>query len=197
MEFVDAVRRRRMVRSYDPNRPVPRERLDALLQLAIRAPSAGFSQGWRFLVLDTPADCARFWQATSDGDPDSWLLRMSTAPALIVFFSDKDAYLDRYAEADKGWTDRDESRWPVPYWDVDVGMAAMITLLGVVDQGLAACWFGVPPDRMPALFEAFSVPSHLRAVGVMSVGHPANDRKSPSLKRGRRSLDSVVSYGSF
>jgi len=44
---------------------------------------------------------------------------------LIVPMSDKSAYLDRYAEPDKGWTDRDESRWPVPYWDVDAGMASL------------------------------------------------------------------------
>ena len=48
---------------------------------------------------------------------------MRRAPLLIVPLSNKDAYLDRYAEPDKGWTDRDESRWPVPYWDVDAGMA--------------------------------------------------------------------------
>ena len=34
-------------------------------------------------------------------------------------------------------------------------------------------------------------------VGVVSLGYPAPDRRSPSLKRGRRSVDEVVSYGSF
>ena len=54
MEFEEAVRRRRMVRTYDPDRRVSRERSMRLLELAIRAPSAGFSQGWQFLVLDEP-----------------------------------------------------------------------------------------------------------------------------------------------
>lgn len=198
MEFVDVVRRRRMVRSYDPDRPVTRAQLDAVLELAIRAPSAGFSQGWRFLVLDNAEDCARFWRATAgDGEPDAWLARMSSAPALILFFSDKQVYLDRYAEPDKGWTDRDEARWPVPYWDIDTGMAAMVALLAIVDQGLAACWFGVPPERTDAVVEAFAVPKGLTAVGVMSIGYPAKDVRSPSLRRGRRELTDVVSYGSF
>jgi hypothetical protein len=32
---------------------------------------------------------------------------------------------------------------------------------------------------------------------VVSLGYPAPDRKSPSLKRGRRGLDEVLVYGSF
>ena len=72
---------------------------------------------------------------------------MSTAPVLIVCLSDREAYLDRYAEADKGWTDRSEDHWPVPYWHIDTGMAAMILLLAAQDVGLASCFFGVPGER--------------------------------------------------
>jgi nitroreductase len=196
MELRTAVYKRRMVRSYD-SRPVPREVLDELLSLGIRAPSAGHAQGWRFLVLDDITSCGEFWAATSDGSPDGWLERMRTAPALIICFSDKTAYLDRYAEPDKGWTDRDEARWPVPYWHIDTGMAAMIMLLGAVDAGLGACFFGVPPDRWTALRDAFTVPHGLDPVGVISLGYPAPDLRSPSLARGRRSTAEVVSYGSF
>jgi nitroreductase len=198
MELRDAIRRRRMIRSYDPDHPVPRETVDRLLELAVRAPSAGHTQGWRFLVLDEPDSRARFWAATADAGPgDQWLARMQRAPVLVVFFSDRDAYLDRYAEPDKGWTDRDEARWPVPYWHIDVGMAAMIFLLAVQEEGLGACFFGIPPEGWPAFFAAFSVPENLSPVGVISVGRPAPDLKSPSLKRGRRRLADVVSYGSF
>ena len=197
MELSDAVRNRRMVRSYDPDRPVSREVLDGLLRLAIRAPSAGHTQGWQFLVLDDITSRTAFWTATSGGEADAWLTRMQTAPALIVCFSDKDAYLDRYAEPDKGWTDRDEARWPVPYWHIDTGMAAMILLLAAQEAGLGACFFGVPGERWPQLRAAFAVPDRLAAVGVVSLGYPAADVRSPSLRRGRRPLDDVVSYGSF
>ena len=198
MELRDAILRRRMVRSYDPDRPVARETVNRLLELAIRAPSAGHTQGWRFLVLDDPAACARFWTATSEDEaPDAWLERMQRAPVLVIFFSDRDAYLDRYAEPDKGWTDRDEARWPVPYWHIDVGMAAMIFLLAVQEEGLAACFFGVPAQCWPQLFAAFNVPEALSPVGVVSLGYPAPDVKSPSLKRGRKRLADVAAYGSF
>jgi nitroreductase len=197
MQLQEAVLKRRMVRSYDPDRPVPREMVESLLNMAIRAPSAGHTQGWQFLVLDDITSRTRFWTATADDEPDAWRERMRTAPVLVLCFSDRAAYLDRYAEPDKGWTDRDEARWPVPYWHIDTGMAAMILLLGAVEAGLGACFFGVPPARLPALADAFAVPAGLTPVGVVSLGHPAADLRSPSLRRGRRPLSDVLAYGSF
>src|SRR6185503_11178306 len=185
-----------MVRNYDPDRPVSRETIERLLQLAIRAPSAGFSQGWHFLVLDTAADRDRFWQLTTEGgEPDGWLRGMRTAPVLILALSDKDAYLDRYAQPDKGWTDRNEARGPVPYWDIDTGMASLLVLLGAVDAGLAGCFFGVPVPAHTAVKTGLGIPERLRIVGVISLGYGAPDRRSPSLRRGRRELTEVLSYG--
>jgi nitroreductase len=185
-----------MVRNYDPDRPVPPAVVERLLDHAIRAPSAGFSQGWGFLVLAEPADRERFWAATSDPGEDSrWLAGMRRAPLLIVAHSHKDAYLDRYAEPDKGWTDRDEGRWPVPYWHIDAGMAALMMLLTVVDEGLGACLFGIPPERTAAYRTAFGVPEGFAPVGAITVGYPAPDWRSPSLKRGRRGVDTVVHRG--
>jgi nitroreductase len=198
MELAEVIRRRRMVRSYDPAREVDPAVLDRLLDHATRAPSAGFSQGWDFVVLREAVDRQRFWDATSDDGPaDAWLTRMRTAPVLVLCLSDKDAYLDRYAEPDKGWTDRDEAHWPVPYWDVDTGMAALLMLLTAVDAGLGACLFGVPAERHEAVKAAFAVPSGRRIVGVVSVGHPAPDLRSPSLRRGRRPVRVVAHDGRF
>jgi nitroreductase len=198
MEFEAAVRARRMVRTYDPDRPVPRELVDRLLRLATTAPSAGFSQGWRFLVLDDITSRTAFWTATStDGADDPWLARIRSAPVLVIVFSDETAYRERYAEPDKGSTPPDEQDWPVPYWHIDAGMAAMILLLGAVDAGLGGLFFGVPTPAWPALRAAFAVPDRLTPVGVISLGHPAPDLRSPSLKRGRRPMEAVVSYGSF
>ena len=200
MEFNDVVRARRMVRAYDRRRPVPTATVTELLDLAIRAPSAGFSQGWDFVVLRTPADTGRFWRAAreGDGEPDRWLAGMQTAPVLILCLSDPGRYLDRYAEPDKGWLDRDTGRWPVPYWDVDTGMAGLLMLLGAVDEGLAGCFFGVPAERQAAVLAEFGAPPGHRVVGVISIGHPApTDRRSPSLRRGRRPVSEVGHDGDF
>ena len=193
-----------MVRSYDPDRPVDPAVVDRLLDNAVRAPSAGFSQGWAFLVLDTPADLERFWAATTDGDggggPDAWLRGMRTAPLIVVPLSCKEVYLDRYAQADKGWTDRDESRWPVPYWDIDTGMASRLILQTAVDEGLGACFFGEPPDATDRFRQAFGVPTAYTPIGAITVGHKPADpgqtgaQGSPT-RRARRSADEVVHRG--
>jgi len=196
MEFDQVVRRRRMVRNFDPSRPVPASLVDELLDLAIRAPSAGFSQGWGYLVLSSPADRSRFWDATrSAGPADSWLTGMMRAPLLVVPHANRDVYLDRYAEADKGWTDRDEARWPVPYWYIDAGFASLLMLLGVVDAGLGACFFGIPPAASAPYRSAFGVPDEYTPIGAIAVGYPAPDRRSPSLRRGRRPAAEVAHFG--
>jgi nitroreductase len=200
MEFRDVVRKRHMVRDYDPDRPVPAEVRERLLEHAIRAPSAGFSQGWAYLVLETAEERDRFWQSATSPEQavarDDWLRRMRRAPLLIVPLSHKQAYLDRYAEPDKGATDRDESRWPVPYWDIDTGMASLLMLLTAVDEGLAACFFGIRPERIAPFREAFGVPAAYTPIGCVSVGYAGSeDRRSPSLRRGRRGVDEVVHRG--
>jgi nitroreductase len=199
MDFQEVVRRRRMVRNYDPDRPVPPAVVDRLLTNALRAPSAGFSQGWAFLVLQSAQERARFWAATVtvEDSPDPWLSGMRNAPLLIVPLSHKRAYLDRYAESDKGWADRDENRWPVPYWDIDTGFATLLMLLTAVDEELGACFFGVPTDRLGAFRAAFGVPEEYTPIGCVSVGYRAPDRRSPSLRRGHRPLDEVVHRGSW
>jgi len=203
MEFAAVVRRRRMVRDYDPDRPVPPATVHRLLDHATRAPSAGFTQGWAFLVLSTAQQRARFWTAASPeptaltGRRAGWRAGLQRAPLIVVPCSSQAAYLDRYAEPDKGWIDRDPQRWPVPYWHVDAGFAALMILLSAVDEGLGACFFGIPGPRLPALRATFAIPDSYAPVGAITVGYPVTDRRSPSLKRGRRPVDSVVHYGSF
>ncbi len=193
------VRRRRMVRAYDPDRPVPGDVLQQALEHAIRAPSAGFSQGWDFVVLTEAADREAFWAATTEpAQPaDAWLLGVRTAPCLIVCCSDKGAYLRRYAEPDKGWTDQGEARWPIPYWDVDTGMAALLMLLTAVDEGLGGLFFGVSAERTQQARSALGVPDDRRLVGVVAMGYAVPDRRSASLRRGRRGLDQVAHRGRF
>jgi nitroreductase len=196
MDFDEVVRRRRMVRNYDPDRPIPPELVDKIVRHGLRAPSAGFSQGWSFLVLTTPDDRALYWSSTADGTGDNgWLERMRTAPLIIVALSNKSAYLDRYAQPDKGWTDRDESRWPVPYWDIDTGFAALLMHLTAVNEELGSCFFGVPAARVREFKDAFGVPAEFHPIGALTIGYRMADKRSPSLRRGHRPVADVVHHG--
>ncbi|RIV37036.1 nitroreductase family protein [Micromonospora radicis] len=197
MEFAEVVRRRRMVRNYDPDRPVPPELVERLLEHAVRAPSAGFSQGWGFLVLEEPADRERFWAASTPegGGAGRWLTGMRRAPLIVVPHANRAVYLERYAEPDKGWADRSTDRWPVPYWYVDTGFAALLMMLTAVDEGLGSCFFGIPAQRLDSYREAFGVPEAYHPIGAITIGYRAPDHRSPSLRRGRRPVDEVVRRG--
>ncbi|RPF19757.1 nitroreductase family protein [Myceligenerans xiligouense] len=221
MEFQEVVRKRRMHRRFTAE-PVAAGAVDRMLRNAVRAPSAGFSQGWAFVVLDEREDRDRFWAAASpssggalpDGatageatDPgtsrsgrnmSAWLAGMRTAPVVVLVLTSKDAYLRRYAERDKGWEDRDESRWPVPYWHVDAGMASLLILQTAVDEGLGACFFGVPPRETPAVRAALGIPEEYEITGAIAVGHPATGGAAGSpTRRARKPLADLVHRGRF
>jgi len=197
--FTALVRSRRMVRRFTEG-PVPTDLVEGIVRLGLRAPSAGFSQGWDFVVLDDAVARQRFWAATSDADtePDSWLRGVGAAPVLILCCSDKQRYLHRYAEPDKPWQDGSDEHWPTPYWDVDTGMAAMIMLLAATDVGLGSLFFGVPGERITAVLDAFDIPTDRRIIGVIALGWPAESVPSGSTRvRKRRQVSEVVHRNRF
>lgn len=203
MEFGEVVRARRMCRRFDPDRAVPEAALREALGHARRAPSAGFSQGWDFVVLRGPGQTAPFWDAALDPEQpaDRWLRGVRPAPVLVVCCADKDRYLDRYAAADKGWTDRSERNWPVPYWDVDTGMAALLMLLTAVDQGLGGLFFGVPAAAHAQVKEALGIPANRRLVGVVALGYASatgpSESAAPAGRPRRRPDREVIHWGRF
>jgi len=194
MEFAEVVRRRRMVRSY-ADRPVEAAVLDRVVATALRGPSAGFTQGTSLLVLAGPSEVAGFWAATSEPDASSrWLDGMRGAPAVVVVWADEGAYRDRYAETDKSAADQG---FDVPWWHVDAGMAALLLLQACVDEGLGACFFGVPGRSWGALRAAYDVPVGLVPTGAVTVGHAADGAGasgSPT-RRARRDADELVHRG--
>lgn len=172
MEYSEVVRRRRMVRHYT-DQPLAPEVIERVLASALRAPSAGFSQGWAFLALTDKPDRARFWPFVPTRVEQT--PTMQDAPLVVVPLAHKATYLARYAEADKGWTDRAEARWPAPYWFIDTGMAALLMLLTAVDEGLGACFFGIQPQFIEPFRAEFGVPEEYHPIGGITVGYRAAD----------------------
>jgi len=200
MEFAETVRRRRMVRSFD-GRAVPAEVLDRILGLAVRIPAAGNTQGLDLVVLEG-AETARYWDVSLPEErrarfPWPGLLR---APVLMVPVGDPAAYVERYSEPDKAPTGlgAGPEAWPVPYWYVDTAFAAMVALLAAVDEGLGACFFG-QFEHEGALKERLGIPADRRPIGTIALGYadPADDRRSFSAGRPRRSLGAVVHRGGW
>ena len=180
MEFTEVVRRRRMVRDYTTD-PVDPAVVERALAHAHRAPSAGNSAGWGFVVLDTPASVRTFWAASTDDvdAPDRWLAGMMRAPVVVVPCSVKAAYLDRYAQPDKARArlgEYDESRWAMPYWHLDTAMASLLVLQSVTDAGLGSCFFGLVPGRVGAVRRLIGLDESTDdpwPVGAITIGHPA------------------------
>jgi nitroreductase len=194
MQFDEVVRRRRMVRNFSPE-PVPRESVERMIEAAQHAPSAGFSQGISFVVVTDAAlraqvaELADEREYTSGGfDPF-----VSQAPVQIIVCTSEKVYKDRYQEPDKKEDpDAEDMEWPVPYWHTDAGMSLLLILLSAVDQGLAGAFVGVWKQR--ELQQLLGIPDDFLPIGVAMVGHPAPDKKSPSLRRGRRPLDAVLHW---
>lgn len=194
MEFTEVVRRRRMVRHFT-DEPVPRETVERIVEAAQHAPSAGFSQGVSFVVVTdeemraTVAEIAGESEYTSGGF-DAFV---SEAPVQIIVCTSEKVYKDRYREPDKKPDpDAEEAEWPVPYWHTDAGMSLLLILLAAVNEGLAGAFVGVWQQR--ELQELLGIPQHFIPIGVTMIGHGAPDKKSGSLKRGRRQLDTVLHW---
>jgi nitroreductase len=130
---------------------------------------------------------------TPEEGPENWFAATVEAPLLIVTHSNKDVYLDRYAEATQGAAERSEAAWPAPYWDIDTGMAALLILQTAVDAGLGACFFGLPVERIPAYREEFGVPESFKPIGAVSIGY--SDEPPADLSSRRKPIDEVVHRG--
>ena len=193
MEFQDVLARRRMVRNYLPD-PVEPNTLRRIAAAALRAPSAGNSQGFSIVVVtseDTRKKIADLADepAYVEAGFDPWISR---APAHIVLSVSEQTYHDRYNEPDKLEEAGQEIAWPIPYWWVDAGAATMAVLLTAVDEGLSAGLLGV--HSIPSLKELLGIPSHFEPIGVITVGHPAPDRRSASLARGKKPLEATIHW---
>ncbi|HUG14213.1 MAG TPA: nitroreductase family protein [Thermomicrobiales bacterium] len=192
MEFADVVRKRRMVRHFKPD-PVDYAAIERAMRAAQRAPSAGYTQGQSFIIVTDAA--TRREVARTCGEDEHYEQAfghrwISEAPVQAIACVSEAAYHRRYQEADKLLEDGSEIEWPVPFWYIDIGCSVMALLLAVVNEGLAAGYAGIPDT--PALKQLLGIPAEVTPVGVIPIGHADQDVPSPSLKRGRRALDSFM-----
>lgn len=193
MEFSHAVRHRRMVRNYS-KAPVAAESLERIMAAAIRGPSAGFAQGQSFVVVLDEQNRHRIAQIA--GEPhylqkgfEPWLSR---APVHIVCCTSEADYHRRYQELDKLDALGRERKWPVPFWYVDAGCSLMLLLLAAADEGLGAGFLGLDQAKTIQIRSLLGIPVEVVPIGIVTLGTPAPDRPSSSVRRGRKDESTVV-----
>jgi nitroreductase len=175
-DFKDLLPRRRMVRHYEPE-PISRDALARIVATVRRAPSAGYSQGQRLLVITEPegrAAIARIMDESGWTTPDDREPWLASAPVHVLVCTREDDYHDRYRSLDK-LVDGEEIDWPVPFWFVDAGAALMILLLAAIDEGLGAGLSGVEGAAPEEIRERFGIPEDVTIVALVTIGVPAPD----------------------
>ena len=199
MEFSRLLKARRMHRHFLPE-PLSDKTVAYIAEAALRAPSAGYTQGTRLLVLTEPPSLKRFWGAVATPE---WLAAPSrsgldNAPCVIVPFQNRDAYVQRYGAPDKSYAGIGMPEdFPAPFWTIDAAFAAMLVQLAAIDSGLGCLFFGLPMGTA-ALRAAFGVPSQLDPIGAIAIGRPSSGATSPSTqRRARLPSASIIAYNSF
>lgn len=171
---------RRSLRALDPNRPVPQEVLERLLEAARWAPSSGNMQPWRFVVVREPEALTRAQQALRRGN-QAWATK---APVLLIVCGDPDD--DSIADGK-------------PYYLFDCGLAAENLLLQGIAEGLVMHpmlgWYEEP------MRAALEIPANVRVAVVIAVGYPGRLEDMPedlqrreTAPRVRKPLSELVHY---
>lgn len=168
MDFETVVKRRRMCREF-LNRDVPQEKIDRILELASRYPSAGHTEPQEFIVVRNRRMKEDLAHAALDQ------MFVAQAPVVIVVVSDVRRSARRYGE--RG----------VRFFSIlDGAFVAMLILLAVVEEGLGACFVGSFYDE--EVQEVLSLPQEVRPIGIIPIGYCAEG----SRKFRRRSREQIV-----
>jgi nitroreductase len=163
MELFEAINQRRSIRSFTQQEVTERE-LEVLLQAAIRAPSAGNRQPWRFVVVRSPETMEVLYRAASYSTQHQIFVRK--APLIIVVCADLSPYRRL------PYRERGETLFVIQ----DTAAAVQNLLLAATALGLGACWVGLFDEQM--VVERLHLPRHVRPVAVVPIGHTKSKAKT-------------------
>ena len=168
MDFETVVKSRRMCRAF-MEREVPQEKIDRILELASRYPSAGHTEPQEFIMVHDRRMKEDLAHAALDQ------MFVAQAPLVIVVVSDVRRSARRYGE-------RGVSFFSI----IDGAFVAMVILLAVVEEGLGACFVGSFYDE--EVQEVLSLPQEVRPIGIIPIGYCAEGPR----KFRRRSREQIV-----
>lgn len=179
MDALEAIKRRRSVRDYAPNRKVEHEKITKILEAAISAPSGMNRQPWHFLVVQMEENRKKVLAANLV--VNKW---MNAAPAIIIALADRESFYGR--EEQKTYL-------------FDLGLAVENMLIAATALGLATCvTIGFNEQKLK---EGLNIPNRYIPVVVISVGYEAKQKIIEPLIKGithsinrKKSLEEVVSF---
>lgn len=169
MDVMEAIRKRRSVRSYKQE-PVPDEKLTKILEAARLAPSARNSQSWKFVVVKDPERRKKLAKAAAGQS------FVGEAPVVIAAVALQPEYV---------------MRCQVPAYAVDLAIAVDHMTLVAVEEGLGTCWIGAfYQDKVRKIL---NIPEKYKVVALLPLGFPADEAR----EKHRKSLAEIVCYESF
>jgi nitroreductase len=175
MNFESVVKRRRMCREY-LDKDVPQEKVNRILDLASRYPSAGHTEPQEFIVVHDRRVKEDLARAALDQ------MFIAQAPLVIVVISDVRRSARRYGERGVHF-----------FSIIDGAFVAMLILLAVVGEGLGACFVGSFYDE--EVQEVLDLPPDVGPIGIIPIGYCAEGPRRFS-RRSRAQIVHRDRYGS-
>jgi nitroreductase len=151
MNTLDAINARRSIRRY-LDRPIEFEKLTSILDAAIKAPSAGNLQDWKFIIV---VDRELIKQVASYSIEQYWI---QTAPALIIVCAVPEKHEMYYGLRGKRL-----------YNIQDCAAAIENILLAATDVGLGSCWIGAFEEEK--IRSLFAIPPDVRPQAIITLGY--------------------------
>jgi nitroreductase len=163
MDFLELMKKRRSIRAFEA-RPVEPGKIQAVLEAADAAPSAGNLQAYRMVCVTEPSG-RRALAAAALGQGF-----VAEAPVAIVFLADPTVASSRYGEPGRRL-----------FCIQDATIACAYAQLRAADLGLGSVWVGAFDEN--AVSRAVDAPRDLLPVAVLPIGYPAED-PGPTPRRG-------------
>jgi len=173
MEFEQVIRKRRMIREFDPAKQIPEKIIKKLLRNAHRSPSAGHTQVQEFVTVRDRAIKRKLRQVAVDQE------YVEEAPTLIVVCSNTSRSERRYGKRGREF-----------YSIMDGAFASMLILLTAVNERIGAGFVGAFEDDKVA--EILKLPRYVKPVGIITLGYAKETEPAERLER--LAIEEVTHY---
>lgn len=154
--FIDLLKSRRSIRRFQ-KRPLEKEKIDTLMEAALRSPSSRGFNPWEFVVVTDPEMIADLSKAKPHGSAF-----LKNAPLAVVVCADPDRS---------------------DVWVEDAAIASIILHLAATDLGLGSCWIQIRLREHDAEQTAqeyiaglLGLKNDIAVEAIIAVGYPEKEK---------------------